>query len=196
MKKKIDENIVFALEKVSNIQRILLWEITKEENLSPIQIQFIEYLSEVEEENRNVGSLAMEFDLKKSTVSESIKNLVEKGLIQKEKSLSDSRKWVLTLTDLGKEKLDKIYKKNSAIYKVLDELDEDLKEKVLFFFMKIIKGMFDEGFIQVAKMCINCKNFSEAGEGDYPFYCKFTNSKMKAGNLKFNCPVFNKSKKS
>ena len=192
MKKNVDENIIFALEKISAIQRVLLWEITKEEKLSPIQIQFIQYINEVDEKERNVGALAREFDLKKSTVSESVKNLVDKGLIEKERSSLDSRRWVLNLTEIGKEKLKKIYKKNNAIYNVLAELDDDLKEKVLFFFMKMIKRMYDSGIIQVAKMCINCKNFSEMGEGEYPFYCKFANSKMKVENLKFNCSVFNR----
>jgi len=40
----IDSKIIAGLERISRVFRLLLWDIAKDENLSPIQIQFLIFL--------------------------------------------------------------------------------------------------------------------------------------------------------
>jgi hypothetical protein len=42
--KNIDAKIIAGLERISRVFKLLLWDVAKEENLSPIQIQFLIYL--------------------------------------------------------------------------------------------------------------------------------------------------------
>jgi DNA-binding MarR family transcriptional regulator len=116
----LSENIITAIEKISQINRLILWDISKEENLSPIQIQFIDYINRMPLQMSTISNLAMEFDLKKSTVSDSISNLIKKGFLEKKQDKQDKRIFYLYLTKSSFEKISIIEERNKKIYEKLD----------------------------------------------------------------------------
>ncbi len=99
---KIDRKIVVALERISEAFRVLLWNESKENALSPIQIQALIFLLFHTADKCTISYLAKEFNLSKPTMSDSIKVLVQKGLVKKIADTEDSRSYNIALTASGK----------------------------------------------------------------------------------------------
>jgi DNA-binding MarR family transcriptional regulator len=189
MNDKLDENIVIAIEKISQINRVNLWKIAKEEGISPIQIQFIDYISKMSLELTTISNLSMEFDLKKSTVSDSISNLINKGFLEKVIDEYDKRKFYLKLTEKSILKLELINERNKIIFDKLKDFSSEDKTIVLNLLMRLIKSLFNEGVVQSAKMCLTCKNFTENKDinSETLHFCNFLNIPMATRDLHFNC---------
>ena len=79
----LESKIVAGLERLSQVFRILLWEKAKENNLSPIQIQILNFVQHHSIEKNTVSYLAQEFNITKSTISDAVKVLEQKNLIKK-----------------------------------------------------------------------------------------------------------------
>ena len=79
-----------------------------------------------------VKDLACKLKLDKSGISRSVEELVQKGYVSREPSKEDRRCVLLTLTDAGKERFDKIEKDMYIKFeKVFRNIEEDKKEQVL-----------------------------------------------------------------
>mgnify|MGYP006294391957 CR=1 FL=1 len=61
---KIESRIVVALERISEAFRVLLWNESKENSLSPIQIQILIFIQFHAQEKCKVGYLADEFNIR------------------------------------------------------------------------------------------------------------------------------------
>jgi len=106
---KVESRIVVALERISEAFRVLLWNESKENALSPIQIQILIFVHFHSSEKCKVGYLADEFNMTKATISDSVKVLLHKNLVAKETDETDTRSYSLSLTPEG----EKIVKKAS-----------------------------------------------------------------------------------
>ena len=193
---QIDKNILVGIEKICQISKILLWDIAKEENLSPIQIQFLDYINRIPQELRTLTNLSLEFDLKKSTVSDSINNLIKKGFLEKMQDSEDKRVFYLNLTSKAQGKIEKIDQWNSTIYEKIKSVSKEDKNIISDFFVNIIKDLYEEKVIKVAKMCFYCSNFqkmnyNESSENKLPYYCSFTKRYFSNNEVNFNCESFN-----
>ncbi len=100
---KIESRIVVALERISEAFRVLLWNESKENSLSPIQIQILIFIHFHTSEKCKVGYLADEFNMTKATISDSVKVLLLKELVAKETDPVDTRSFSLSLTNEGKK---------------------------------------------------------------------------------------------
>jgi DNA-binding MarR family transcriptional regulator len=186
----LDQNIITALDKISQINRLMLWDIWKEEGLSPIQINFIEFIDISLLQSATVSKIAKEFDLKKSTVSDSLATLIKKGILKKEKDNIDQRIHYLALTEFGKEKIELIKCRKNSMIKKISAVPAEQKEIVALFLMHLIKDLYDDGLIQTAKMCITCRNFVKKNGNTTDKnqnYCQFTQRYLNNNELKFNC---------
>ncbi|MFC1888056.1 MarR family winged helix-turn-helix transcriptional regulator, partial [Candidatus Cloacimonadota bacterium] len=166
---------------------IILWDISKEISLSPIQIQFIYYINGKKHRASTVSEIASEFDLKKATVTESINNLVKKGVIVKLRSDQDKRVFFLNLTDKSESILASINKRKSMFISNISELDKDIKVKTYSSLTKLLEKFFQDQLIQKAVMCPTCLNYKELdGLGD-SYICDNSNSERSLTDIKWNC---------
>jgi DNA-binding MarR family transcriptional regulator len=183
----LDVGIFNALRKISQIVRIILWDISKEISLSPIQIQFIYYINGKKNRVSTVSEIASEFDLKKATVTESINNLVQKGVIEKIRSDQDKRVFYLNLTKKSESILDSINKRKSMFISNIGGLDKDNKVKTFTFLTKLLEKFFQDELIQKAVMCPTCLNYNEIDDLDDSYICKKSNSRRSLTEIKWNC---------
>lgn len=186
---KIEEKITFALEKLTQVNRILLWKVAKEEKLSPIQIQFLVYLNNHPEEFCKVSNLAEEFDLTEATVSEAIKSLKIKGFIAKRKKQKDGRVFILKLTLSGKMVAQRVSGWPAMLKKHLSSFPPQLKETVMMFLMELIKSLQVAGIISVARMCVTCVNFQRNAHpgSEKLHHCRLTNAPLADSELNMDC---------
>lgn len=182
---KLESKIVVALERVSEAFRVLLWNESKEHSLSPIQIQILIFLYFHHEGKCKVGYLAEEFNMTKATISDSVKILLSKNLVTKEIDSTDTRSFVIHLSEEGR----KIAKKSSlfatVIEKPLQNLSDQEKKDMLNSMMNLITHLNKIGVISLQRMCFSCNYYKKQGN---KHYCSFLNSPLLDHELRVDCP--------
>ncbi|MFW5861191.1 MAG: MarR family winged helix-turn-helix transcriptional regulator [Spirochaetota bacterium] len=181
----IDENIASALEKLMQVQRLLLWDITKKEKLSPIQIQFLIYLGKYPAEYRKVSQMAREFDLTKATVSDALNSLEDKGYVKKIREADDKRSHVISLTRKGIQAEKRIHGWQDVLVSHIQKFPMERKEQFITVLLELIQSLYREGVISVARMCITCENFAPGENGTH--HCLLTDRYLKDSELSIGC---------
>jgi DNA-binding MarR family transcriptional regulator len=181
---KIESKIVVALERISEAFRVLLWKESKENALSPIQIQILIFLLFHSREKCRVSYLAQEFNMTKATISDSVRLLLQKGLIEKLDDPADTRSYIIGLTVAGRQTAGKSANFAGEIEKPLDSFSDEQKEAMLSGLLRLIQDLNRAGVITVQRMCVSCSHHSMEG-GQH--YCKLLQSKLAFHELKMDC---------
>ena len=181
---KIESRIVVALERVSEVFRVLLWNESKENALSPIQIQILIFIYFHNLEKCKVGYLANEFNMTKATISDSVKVLLSKNLLTKEIDPTDTRSYSLLLTTEGKQVAQKASLFASSIEQPLTELTQEQKTIMLSGLLKLIYDLNKTGIITIQRMCFTC-SYYQTNRGHY---CKLLKSSLPEKELRIDCP--------
>ena len=182
---KVESRIVVALERISEAFRVLLWNESKENSLSPIQIQILIFVYFHSQEKCKVGYLADEFNMTKATISDSVKVLLSKDLVAKETDPIDTRSYSLSLTTEGKKIAIKASFFASSIEQPLEKLNEEQKTVMLNELLKLIYDLNKSGIITIQRMCFTCSNY-QVDKGVH--YCKLLKSQLAERELRVDCP--------
>ena len=182
---KIESRIVVALERISEAFRVLLWNESKENSLSPIQIQILIFIYFHSQEKCKVGYLADEFNMTKATISDSVKVLLSKELVAKETDPIDTRSYSISLTAEGKKIAKKTSLFASSIEQPLEKLTEEQKAIMLNGLLKLIYDLNKSGIITIQRMCFTCSNY-QVEKGIH--YCKLLKSRLTESELRVDCP--------
>lgn len=182
---KIESRIVVALERISEAFRVLLWNESKENSLSPIQIQILIFIHFHSLEKCKVGYLADEFNMTKATISDSVRVLLAKGLVTKETDPFDARSHSLSLTNDGKKIAKKASLFASSIEKPIDKLTQEQKRIMLNGLLKLIYDLNKSGIITIQRMCFTCSFYNDEN-GIH--YCNLLKTKLSESEIRVDCP--------
>ena len=181
----IESRIVVALERISEAFRVLLWNESKENSLSPIQIQILIFIHFHALEKCKVGYLADEFNMTKATISDSVRVLLAKELVVKETDLIDTRSYSISLTDEGKNIAKKTSFFASSIEQPIEKLTLEQKTLMLNGLLKLIYDLNKSGIITIQRMCFTCSYYnSENGI----HYCNLLKKKLAESEIRVDCP--------
>lgn len=185
-----DAKIVAALERLSRVFRLLLWEEAEPRNLSPLQIQILVFLRHHGASLRRVGQLAAEFQVTPATVSDAVATLESKGLLRKKTAESDRRVSILELTEEGESHGDALSGWAEIVRHHLEATPEEDRETVLEFLLELIASLQRAGLISVARMCVTCRFFGrDEGPGEAsPHFCHLLEKPLATGDLRIDCP--------
>ena len=181
---KIESRIVVALERISEAFRVLLWNESKENSLSPIQIQILIFIYFHSTEKCKVGYLADEFNMTKATISDSVKVLLSKELVTKETDPIDTRSFSLSPTNEGKKTAKKASLFASSIEQPIEKLTSEQKTIMLNGLLKLIYDLNKSGIITIQRMCFTCSNY-QLEKGVH--YCKLLKSQLAENELRIDC---------
>lgn len=182
---KIESRIVVALERISEAFRVLLWNESKENSLSPIQIQILIFIHFHTLEKCKVGYLADEFNMTKATISDSVRVLLAKELVRKETDHIDTRSYTLSLTEEGKKVAQKASFFASSIEQPIEKLTQEQKTKMLNGLLKLIYDLNKSGIITIQRMCFTC-SFYNVENGIH--YCNLLKKKLAESEIRVDCP--------
>lgn len=184
--KDLTSKVVVGIERLSEVFRVLLWEKSKETGLSPIQIQILLFIKHHDRSMANVSYLSKEFNLKKPTISDAIKVMFEKKLIEKEIG-EDARRYTITLSTDGKKLADKLQSFDEPLRKSIDAIDETDRTKLYDGLVKIIFGLNQSGIIDVQRTCYGCQ-FHEKRSSES--YCQYIKKTLKTDQIRLDCEDF------
>ena len=179
--------IVVGLERISEAFKSLLWDHAKNIGLSPIQIQVLIFIKYHPEHLCNVSALAIEFNLTKPTISDAVKVLAKKELIEKLPSTVDKRAYSIRLKTEGERIVEQTEHFAKPIEVVASTLNQNEQEHFFDALSRIIEGLNKKGILSVQRSCHNCKYFIRSEE--LPF-CKLLNQKLSTGAIRLDCPEF------
>lgn len=183
----IDYKIVAALEKISEVFRVLLWTEAKEHKLSPIQMQlliFIKYHNS--DKQRRIASMAREFNLTKATISDSIKVLEQKGLIKRTDDMVDSRSFNFSLTDQGTKLTGMIENFTLPLDGAIATLSPQQKDQFLVSVLDLIYRLNQNGIISTQRMCYTCYYYN--GDRQQAHFCNLMKKPLAIDDLRIECP--------
>lgn len=182
---KIESKIVVALERISEAFRVLLWQESKEEALSPIQIQILIFLLYHQKEVCKVGYLAQEFNMTKATISDSVKVLLQKRLVEKEIDSSDTRSFSLSLSSEGEKIARRSATFAGVIEKPLFTFTQNQKEVLLDSLLQLIEKLNKSGIITIPRMCVSCRFYKQSDGGHF---CNLLQQPLASNELRVDCP--------
>ncbi|CAM1367965.1 MarR family winged helix-turn-helix transcriptional regulator [Tenacibaculum soleae] len=180
----VNQKIINGLERISKAFRVLLWEKSKLYKISPIQIQLLIFCSNHKKENLKVSFLANEFDLTKATISDSIKILLKKELLNKVVNPKDSRSFTVELTSKGKEIVKQTISFSSVLNQSIDFLTEIEKGVFLKQLMEFIYQLNQKDVISTQRMCLTCYYYNKNGNNHY---CNLMKKPLKNIELRIDC---------
>ncbi|PKP13336.1 MAG: MarR family transcriptional regulator [Bacteroidetes bacterium HGW-Bacteroidetes-3] len=183
----LDSKIVAGLERLSHVFRILLWEKAKEHHLSPIQIQLLIFIQYHDSNKTKVSCLAQEFNLTKPTISDSIKVLEQKKLIQKFTDISDTRSYSIQLTETGKKVVLETENFINPITEIIAKANEPDKIILWENISNLIVGLNKLGITSVQRTCFNCKHYSLKNESHF---CSLLNQKLLTQDIRIDCTEY------
>ncbi len=183
--KKIESKIVVALERISEAFRVLLWNESKENSLSPIQVQLLIFLLFHAREKCRVSYLADEFNMTKATISDSVKVLQQKGLIQKVQDEYDSRSFTLELSPEGRQTAQQLSLFTRHLEKPLDKLTLTQKQVMLDGLLRLIHELQKAGIITLQRMCFTCAHYRIEKD---KHYCRLLETVLQDKDIRIDCP--------
>lgn len=182
-----DLKIVASLERLSEAFRVLLWEKAKNLAVSPIQIQILIFLHYQGEEKRKVTYLAREFNMSKATVSEAVKTLEQKGLLERRTEPHDTRSHTLHLTGNGRLIVEQTALFANPVLSALGRIPPEKREILLENLLLLIGQLQQTGIISIQRTCFLCRFYQKTEAGHF---CKFLGTPLKSGDLRVDCPEF------
>ncbi|MFT3795074.1 MarR family winged helix-turn-helix transcriptional regulator [Flavobacterium sp.] len=183
----LEHKIAAGLERLSQVFKTLLWEKAKTYGLSPIQIQLLIFIRYHSPEKTTVSYLAKECNVTKSTVSDAIKVLEQKGLIAKTADASDSRSYTMALTGTGQQIVSETEDFADPIAAALSKTDASEKEIIWKNLSGLIASLNRAGVISVQRNCQSCVHYAENGNRAF---CKLLQLPLETKDLRIDCPEF------
>lgn len=176
--------IVAALERLSEAFRTLLWEKAKVLGISPIQIQILLFVRFHADDKCKVGHLAKEFNLTKPTVSEAVKSLEQKQLLERRHDQTDTRSHTLHLTSTGMDAVAQTANFADPMLRSLSAIPRTDQGSLLEQLLGIIGHLQRDGIIALQRMCFACRFYQSTDTGHF---CRFLKKPLTRDELRVDC---------
>jgi len=183
----VNHKIVFALERLSHVFRIQLWEANKQFQLSPLQMQILTTLR-FQPQLDSVTAVSNYLQLTNATVSDAIRVLHQKQYVEKHPDPEDGRRQHLTLTTTGAD----IAEELSLFANRIGEFVTTLPNQAEFLesLLQLMQLLQENGFIPLQQMCTTCDHFQHMDSGSSPYFCQLLNKPLAIPDLRIHCPEY------
>ena len=180
----LDSKIIVALERISEVFRVLLWQEGKELGLSPIQIQLLIFIALHEAKYCKVSYLAQEFQVSKPTISDAVKVLEQKGLIEKIADTNDTRSYHIILSAKGREITPKLALFSNTIQSALAPMPTNQKNELWQSLLSIMVFLQKSELVSLQRMCFNCANYQNR-QGLH--FCNMLQTNLQNEDIRIDC---------
>ncbi len=184
----LEAKILSGLERISETLKSLLWEKAKAFGISPIQIQILLFVSNHQTDLCNVSYLAREFNVTKATISDAVKVLLKKELLDKDFSPVDNRRYNILITHKGRELVNNLSDYSKPISDELSTLDQKDLIGIFNSLTKLIFQLNQQNIIKVQRTCFKCQFYQGDKISDH--FCNLIGSQLNVQDLRLDCSDF------
>ena len=192
----LDKRIADGLARFVDAGRVAAWHEAAAHKLSSTQAQVI---SELARNPLRLSDVAQALGVSTATTSDAVRVLVQKGLVEKGKDLSDGRAVRLDLTAEGRKLAPFSESWRQVFVDAQSTLSERDREDLLQHVVKILHALQEQKAIAVARTCLTCLHFHPRGDpravpktGEPAVrdqhYCDAYEAEYGDPEIKTNCP--------
>ena len=185
---ELHSKVITGLERIAEVFKTLLWEKAKLHGISPIQIQILLFVSDHNVKLCNVSHLAKEFNVTKPTISDAVRVLLNKGLLDKDFSPSDNRRYNLLLSSKGEQLTADLYDYSSPVSKEIQNISREELHSLFGVISKLIYQLNQKGIIQVQRTCFGCQ-FYDGNKLD-THHCNLLGKELMSKEIRLDCSDF------
>jgi DNA-binding MarR family transcriptional regulator len=185
----IEQRVSIGLAKIGIALKSQSWHDAGTQGLTPTQGQILTLLQSGDRQGMRLSEIAEGLAVTPATASDAVAVLVDKGLVQKAKSVQDKRAIAVTLTQQGSQQAAKVSCWSDFLSEAVEALSEE--EQVVFLkgLTKIILKLQEQGRIPIAHMCVNCNFFkpNQYPGSPKPHHCDFVDRAFGDRQLQIDC---------
>jgi len=181
----LDHHIASVLERIGEVARADQWKKATASNLTPLQARLMGFVADHASELCGVARLASELQVSRSTVSDRVRVLVERGLMKRVADRTDARSHSLCLTDQGRKAIGPVVS-FTALDRSIAALKKGDKETLLLGLMNVLRLLFRDGSLEVQRMCWTCTHYR--GDRRTTHRCALMDLVLKPKDLRTDCP--------
>lgn len=179
--------LVVGLERMTEVFKVLLWEKAKATGLSPIQIQILVFVKYHKAELCKVSYLAKEYNVTKPTVSDAVRVLLKKQLIEKKDAGGDSRSYIIGLSQKGSQLVTDIDQFAAPLGDQLSKMDDQKVSEIYQTLISLITQLSETGILSVQRTCKLCNFYENGPKGPY---CHFLKQNLGPADIRIDCPEY------
>lgn len=178
--------IIVGIERLSTLFRSSLQEQANSVDISPLQIQILLFVAHHHTRLCNVSSLAHEFALKKPTISDAVRVLIEKQLLTKIVQPQDARSFALVPSVKADQLLENVLGLSGFFVDAMQSMTEAEMDTVWQGILTLLRHLHIQGAVPL-RMCFSCQFFVEREAQDQPHYCKLMQQALPMHDLRLDC---------
>lgn len=180
--REYERHLATVLERIGEVSRALRWRQAVEAELSPLQVRIMGFIAQHADAPIGVARLADELQLSRPTISDSVRSLVEKGLLLRRADPKDGRSHALQLSAKARRTLDD----GSPLDSAMAALSASTKDGLLLALMQVLHQLSNEGKVQVQRMCWTCVHYD--GDREASHRCLLLKKTLDVRDLRTDCP--------
>ena len=129
--------------------------------------------------------LASELGVTQPTVTDSVRALELKFLVERRTDSADRRRTTVVLTPAGRQLADELSSADNDLIDAVRSLDQHSQEAALETVLTLIRHLVDAGTITVARTCFTCRFHQQGETGAHR--CMLLNLELPSAGLRVNC---------
>ncbi len=183
----IPARIATGLHKLGLAMKQQAWQQANGEGLSATQGQILAAL--VGQGPLTGKELSERLGVTLPTISDSVRVLVEKGLVEKGPDPRHPRASLLTPTERGAAVGGRARSWPEFMADAVADLSHDEQRAFYGGVVKMIRALQEQGLVPLSGMCVTCTHFRpHVRTGATPHHCGFVDAPLAADQLRLDCP--------
>ena len=158
------------------------------EGLPTLQASLLVHMLTFNGQGGTVGVLADKMQLTPPTISDSMKALVRKGYLTRQKSKEDGRVAFFHLTKRGNALAARLRQWADPIETSIRGLTKEQQLDLLGALTRVLRDQVEAGFLPAEAMCASCGHFQSVSGEKNRFYCARRDVLLSLEELCVDCP--------
>jgi len=183
----IASRAALALSKLGLAMRNRAWAFAGERGLTPTQGQVL-VLLRTRGVPLRLGQVAEELAISAPTASDSVRALVDKGLVSKTRARDDARAVALELTSAGRQEAERALSWQDFLLSGIEALAPAEQEAFLALLLKILGALVERGQVPMQRTCLLCRYFRASDSANAVYHCSRLDAPLSRRHLRVDCP--------
>ncbi|GIF12854.1 MarR family winged helix-turn-helix transcriptional regulator [Actinoplanes teichomyceticus] len=182
--------LLIGLARLGQAVRMEAWRNAGPHNLSPLQADIVTLLHGKPHPIRQ-GEIVTALASTPPTVSDAVKVLRKKELLEGSRDPGDARALLLGLTPLGREEADRLRSQSETLSGAVAALSPSDFAAMLRGTTTLMRELQERRAIPISQMCLTCRFFvprAHPDNPDRPHHCNFVDTPFGDAELRVTCP--------
>jgi len=167
----VSERVVRTLALVGESLHSSLASLADREHLTPLQASLLIRIRSYADNGISAAELARALRLTPPTVGESVRALVDKGLVTRQRDPQDHRVYRLQCTSMGHTVAERVGDYAGHIERLVSSMTGAQQRELMGDLVQVLHGEVDKGYRPLLETCVSCRFFKPVSWDRHQYYC-------------------------